>query len=90
MAVALGWFENVDGKGLVWKPHWNKLVGVEGTYNVGVKTVCRDMDGDGDIDVVQSECDTKGVVKIAWLENDGHGNFTRHIIKEGSRKTTTR
>ena len=83
VAVALGWFENVDGKGLVWKPHWNKLVGVEGTYNVGVKTVCRDMDGDGDIDVVQSECDTKGVVKIAWLENDGHGNFTRHIIKEG-------
>ena len=86
VVAALGWFENVDGKGLAWKPHWNKLVGQDGTYNLGAKTFCCDVDGDGDIDIVQSECDTRTPVKIAWLENDGHGDFTRHIIKEGKKE----
>jgi hypothetical protein len=84
VAGALGWFENRNGKGTDWREHWDPaFMGVEGTYHVAVRTFVHDFDGDGRPDIVQSECDTKGPVRLAWLKNEGHGKFTRHIIREG-------
>ncbi|MBE0534380.1 MAG: VCBS repeat-containing protein [Phycisphaerae bacterium] len=39
------------------------------------------MDGDGDLDFVQAEADHPDG-RVAWFENDGKGNWTRHIIKD--------
>ncbi|MCC6493971.1 MAG: VCBS repeat-containing protein [Pirellulales bacterium] len=36
-----------------------------------------DVDGDGDMDVLSASL---GDDEIAWMENDGHGAFTRHVI----------
>ncbi len=82
VAGALGWFEN---NGSSWTEHWNTSVflGVNGTYQTAVRTQVIDLDGDNDLDVVQCECDTTTAVKIAWLENDGSGNFSRHVLREG-------
>ena len=38
------------------------------------------MDGDGDNDFVQAEADNPDS-RVAWFENDGHGEWTCHIIK---------
>jgi hypothetical protein len=82
VAAAQAWFENVGGKGLQWKKHADTLIGLEGPWGAAVKTVCRDMDFDGDMDVVQSECDHRGQVGIAWMENtDGKGRFAVHWIQ---------
>jgi hypothetical protein len=83
IASAQVWFENVDGKGLVWKAHRHNLMGYEGPWGVGVKSYVVDMDGDGDMDIVQAECDLKDTpAGLGWLENtDGKGNFKLHWIK---------
>ena len=83
VAAAQGWFENIDRKGLRWKKHDLNQIGLVGPWGAAVKTVCRDMDFDGDMDIVQSECDHRGPVGIGWLENtDGKGAFKLHWIKE--------
>ncbi|WP_408031235.1 FG-GAP-like repeat-containing protein [Tenacibaculum xiamenense] len=38
---------------------------------------CGDMDADGDNDIVVGERDNRSLI---WLENDGTGNFEKHII----------
>jgi len=43
-------------------------------YAYGISAA--DIDGDGDLDIVAADTD----VGLYWFENDGHGNFTRHII----------
>jgi hypothetical protein len=48
---------------------------------VAVKTWVGDLDGDGDIDVVQAEADDPDG-RIAWFENDGRGNWTRHFLRD--------
>ncbi len=82
VAAAQDWFENLDGKALKWKMHSDTMLGLDGPWGTAVRTETIDMDGDGDIDVVQSETDNRGPVGIAWMENDGKGNFKRHWIKE--------
>jgi hypothetical protein len=49
-------------------------------YGISVRTWTGDMDGDKDIDLVQAEKDNPDG-HIAWFENDGKGNWTRHIIR---------
>jgi hypothetical protein len=44
-----------------------------------------DVDGDGHMDVVAAHTPgTTGVGKIVWYKNDGHQNFTEHIISARS------
>lgn len=50
-------------------------------YGVAVRTWVGDLDGDSDLDVVQSEADNPDG-RVAWFENDGEGNWTRHLIKD--------
>jgi hypothetical protein len=38
-----------------------------------------DLDGDGDLDLTAADADGRC---LYWFENDGWGNFTRHIIQE--------
>ena len=40
-----------------------------------------DVDRDGDMDLVMAE--HRGTKRIAVWENDGHGNFTPHLVDEG-------
>lgn len=44
------------------------------SYAYGISAA--DIDGDGDLDVVAADAD----VGLYWFENDGDGNFTRHVI----------
>jgi len=74
------WYENTDGKGLKWQPHKNIDFGEHHKYGLAVKTWVLDLDGDGDTDFVQAEADHPDG-RVAWFENDGSGNWTRHIIK---------
>ena len=73
------WFENVGG-GLKWRMHKNIDLGEKHQYGISVRTWTGDMDGDKDIDLVQAENDNPDG-RIAWFENDGKGNWTRHIIR---------
>jgi FG-GAP-like repeat len=81
VVTAQAWYENVGGAGLEWRPHRNLDLGERHQYGVAVRTWVGDMDGDGDPDVVQSEADNPDG-RVAWFENDGRGNWTRHIIKD--------
>ena len=81
VAAALAWFENADGKALQWKKHDHNLIGRKDKFGIAVMTVCRDIDADGDIDIVQSEGDHPDA-RLGWLENtDGKGKFSIHWIK---------
>ncbi len=75
------WYENVDGEGLEWTQHMNVDFGEVHQYGLAVRTWVVDMDGDGDLDFVQSEADNPDG-RVAWFENDGSGNWRRHMIKE--------
>lgn len=74
------WYENL-GQGLRWKPHANIDLGEVHQYGLAVRTWTGDLDGDGDIDLVQAENDNPDG-RIAWFENDGHGNWTRHLVRD--------
>lgn len=75
------WYENVDGGGLQWQQHKNIDFGEEHRYGIALKTWVIDMDGDGDLDVVQAEADNPDS-RVAWFENNGSGEWTRHMIKD--------
>ncbi len=79
------WYENTDGKGLKWKAHKNIDFGEKHRYGIALRTWVLDMDGDGDMDFVQTEADDPDG-RVAWFENDGKGNWTRHMIKDDGEK----
>ena len=77
------WFEQVDDQGLQWKMHEN-LVPPGGNrpdrYGLALRTWCVDLDGDGDLDIVEAEADTENG-RVFWFENQGRGsNFIYHPI----------
>ncbi len=72
---------NGHGKGIFWfrGPQWAKhLVDTDITEAHALDRA--DLDGDADIDIAAASYGEKIVV---WYENDGHGNFTRHVIDQG-------
>ena len=86
VAAIGGWFENADGKGKKWNYKKHGLfpsVNDEAfPWGFAVKTAVCDIDGDGDNDIVQSECDTRMPAGIVWLENtNSRGDFKLHWIK---------
>ena len=86
VVCARAWFENRDGKGLEWTQHPHELIGDAQKFGIAVRTVVRDMDFDGDLDIVEAEADHPDA-DLAWLENaDGKGTFEIHWIKRAGEK----
>ena len=77
------WFENLDGKGLQWREHAG-LTPPGGNrpdrYGLAIKVWICDLDGDGDLDIVEAEADTADG-RVFWFENLGKGkSFKCHLI----------
>lgn len=72
----LFWFENPAKEGDKWKKH--RVVTQYSMNNLDVK----DVDGDGDFDLVTAEHKGPRLELQAW-ENDGKGTFTKHILDTG-------
>ena len=68
------WYENEDGLGKEWKPHKTiRFPLSQGKYPYSTRTHVLDMDGDGDMDVVQAQGHAPSG-SVAWIENkDGRG-----------------
>ena len=69
------WLENLDGDARRWKQHANIPFAREGKWGKAVRCWVVDMDRDGRMDFVQSECDMPKA-RVAWFENvrgDGSG-----------------
>ena len=81
VVTAQAWYENADRAGLQWRPHRNIDFGERDRYGIAVRTWVGDLDADGDGDIVQSEADHPDG-RVAWFENDGRGEWTRHLIKD--------
>ncbi len=79
------WYENADGQGVSWVQHKNLDLGEHHQYGLAMKTWVVDLDGDGDVDVVQAEADNPDG-RVAWFQNDGRGNWRRHMIKDEGQK----
>lgn len=79
VATAQLWYENLGGASN-WRARRNIDLGESHQYGISVRTWAGDMDRDGDFDLVQAENDNPDG-RIAWFENDGKGNWTRHIIR---------
>ena len=73
---------NGHGKGIFWfrGPRWERHI-VDGDITEAHALDHADLDGDGDIDIAAGSYGEKIVV---WYENDGRGNFTRHVIDQGN------
>jgi hypothetical protein len=77
------WFENLDGKGLQWAeravltaPGGNR----PDRYGLAIKVWVCDLDGDGDLDIVEAEADTVDA-RVFWFENRGGAkDWTGHLV----------
>lgn len=67
------WFENVDGKGLTWKPHENIPFGRVGPFGKCVRTAVVDLDGDGRSEIVILDADIVGSKAVILRNRDGTG-----------------
>jgi len=79
------WFENADGKGERWITRENIPFGnPDPPYPLATHCAVRDIDDDGDHDLVMTENEIRGG-RVAWLENtDGRGSsWRRHDLSAG-------
>ena len=74
MTYEIAWWENVDGTGTVWTKHI-----VDTDFKFACSVYAKDVDGDGDTDVLGASFGDK---EITWWENtDGTGTvWTKHIV----------
>jgi hypothetical protein len=68
------------GRGVIWfeAPDWNRH-DIDAEIKEPHCLVAVDMDDDGDVDAATCAFGDK---VAAWYENDGHGNFTKHVVGE--------
>jgi hypothetical protein len=73
-ANEVAWFENHGGDGLTWTKH-----AITTAFDGAIRLDARDMDGDGDNDVIAI---ARNVSQIRWWENlDGTGtSFAQHVV----------
>ena len=69
------WYENL-GKGETWKKHI-----IQTPFPYGFEAVAKDLDGDGDIDVVATAWHKGPGVALAWFENNGGDSWIMHPLK---------
>jgi len=68
--------ETVDAGGSVQFTDHLIMAGYAYTYGIGME----DLDGDGDMDITSADATPHN--KLYWFENDGQGNFQKHLIQE--------
>lgn len=77
------WFENRDG-GRTWVQRFGPEFGSYDPrfWGLSARAVAEDIDGDGDIDLAQAECDVENG-RVAWFENRYLGDvWIPHLIKD--------
>ncbi|MCG8701289.1 MAG: VCBS repeat-containing protein, partial [Bacteroidales bacterium] len=63
------WYKNIDGNGTKWSEHKTLRFTIPQQKNsYSSRTYVVDMDGDGDMDVIQTQANTPSG-SVAWLEN---------------------
>jgi hypothetical protein len=79
------WYENQDsGRRWVLRPGPDFGRYIPGFYGLSARTVVRDIDGDGDADLAQAECDIPNG-RVAWFENVDRGTaWTMHLVKDST------
>ncbi len=73
LVIAGWWFENPgSGKG-TWARHaWPHLAIPKASYGTSIRSWVADLDRDGALDIVYSDCDT-GSGHVYWVRNQGRG-----------------
>lgn len=82
------WFENTTGSGYSWTEHPIVPDGGSraGKFGLALKTWVTDIDKDGDLDIVEAECDTSDS-RVFWWENRRDGQKWKfHLVSENSTK----
>jgi len=80
------WFENNVGSGFSWVIHpiIPKGGSRPGKYGLALKAWVTDLDKDGDMDIVEAECDTSDT-RVFWWENRRNGEKWKfRLISENS------
>jgi FG-GAP-like repeat len=81
------WFENKDGKGVEWIEHVNIPFGLwdPSAYGLSGRALIVDVNGDGHMDILQTECDLPNG-RVAWFENKGGqgAEWSTHLIKDST------
>lgn len=80
------WFENSSGTGYSWSEHLLIPDGGSrtGPFGLALKSWVTDLDKDGDLDIIESECDTADT-RVYWWENIRNGKKWKfHLISENS------
>ncbi len=74
------WFENADGQGDRWIPHENIPMGRKGPFGVCVRSVVRDMDGDGKSETVMCDADISDSKLVVLRNVDGKGRNWEKVL----------
>ncbi len=83
LVIAGKWYAN-PGTGVgAWAAHpWPHLEIPNASYGTSIRSWVVDLDGDGDQDIVYSDCDT-GYSHVYWVRNDGGGtHWTRYGLTD--------
>jgi hypothetical protein len=73
LVIAGAWFENPGYGAGEWKRHaWPFLEIPNASYGISIRSWIVDLDGDGSLDIVYSDCDT-GSGHVYWVKNMGRG-----------------
>jgi FG-GAP-like repeat len=83
LVIAGFWFENPGPGNGTWPRHsWPHLKIPNASYGTSIRSWVTDLDGDGALDIVYSDCDT-GSGHVYWVKNLGGGrNWTRSQLPD--------